>query len=69
MSRTPRAEAVSYPLPVRLSPAERERVEHAAAISRQSVSDFARDALATAVEDCEDPSSPDPAFSQAPPEP
>lgn len=56
MARTARAEAPSVPLPVRLSPAERERVKEAARVNGQNVSQFARDALVTAAEDClEDP--------------
>ena len=56
MSRHARAEAPSRPLPVRISPVERERIKLAARVNRQTVSDFARDALMTAAEDClEDP--------------
>ena len=47
-----RAEAPSAPLTVRLSPAERERVEQAAKVNRLSRSQFSRDALLTAAEDC-----------------
>ena len=52
MSRPARAEAPSTPLPVRLSPEERDRVRQAAEANRQTVSQFARDALVTAAEDC-----------------
>jgi uncharacterized protein (DUF1778 family) len=50
--RRPRAEAPSSPLLTRLSPAERDRVKLAAAANNQSVSEFMRDALVTAAEDC-----------------
>ena len=50
--RPPRAEAPAEPFRVRLSPAERDRVERAARVNRQRMSDFARDALVTAAEDC-----------------
>jgi uncharacterized protein (DUF1778 family) len=36
---------------VRLSPAERDRVERAARVNRQRMADFARDALVTAASD------------------
>jgi len=52
MARKPRAEAPAVPMPVRLSPAERERVREAARLNRQRVSEFCRDALITAAEDC-----------------
>lgn len=52
MSRPIRAEAPSLPLPIRLSPAERVRVELAAKANRQTPSQFARDALVTAAEEC-----------------
>ena len=56
MARHPRAEAPTVPVPVRLSPAERQRVEEAARVNRQRVSEFMRDALVTAADDClEDP--------------
>lgn len=45
MSRHPRAEAPSVTTSTRLSPAERERVEHAARVTHQSLSEFQRDAL------------------------
>lgn len=47
-----RAEAPSFPLPIRLSPQERQRVKLAADVNHQSISEFARDALVTAAEDC-----------------
>jgi CxxC motif-containing protein (DUF1111 family) len=46
--RPPRAEAAARPFLVRLSPAERDRVERAARVNRQPAADFARDALVTA---------------------
>lgn len=52
MSRKPRAEAPAQPVRVRLSPAERERVLEAARVNHQKLSEFARDALVTAAEDC-----------------
>lgn len=52
MSRHARAEAPSVPVPVRLSPAERERLALAARANQQTVSQFARDALVTAAEEC-----------------
>jgi uncharacterized protein (DUF1778 family) len=52
MARKPRAEAPAVPMPVRLSPAERERVQEAARVNNQKVSDFCRDALMCAAEDC-----------------
>lgn len=50
--RRSRAEAPSVPVPVRLSPAERERVAQAARVNGQGFSQFMRDALVTAAEDC-----------------
>lgn len=50
--RKPRAEAPGRPFTTLLSPAERKRVEKAARRNRQSLSDFARDAIVTAAEDC-----------------
>lgn len=47
-----RAEAPSTPVRVRLSPAEKAIVERAAKVNRQNVSQFLRDALVTAAEDC-----------------
>ncbi len=55
MSRPARAEAPSLPLHVRLSPAERKQVERAARANHQTVSDFARDALSEAADDCLEP--------------
>jgi uncharacterized protein (DUF1778 family) len=52
MARAARAEAPSVPLPVRLSPAERERVKEAARVNNQTPSQFVRDAIVTAAEDC-----------------
>lgn len=52
MSRPARAEAPSAPLPVRLSPGERQLVEQAAKANHQNTSQFARDALVTAAAEC-----------------
>ena len=52
MARQLRAESPSTPLPVRLSTAERERVQEAARVNGQKVSEFCLDALVTAAEDC-----------------
>lgn len=52
MSRPNRAEAPSVPTCTRLSPAELERVTRAASTNHQTVSEFARDALVTAADDC-----------------
>lgn len=52
MPRPARAEAPSKPVPVRLSPAERQRVEEAARVNHQRFAEFARDALVTAADDC-----------------
>jgi len=52
VSRKLRADAPSLPFQVRLSPAERVRVEEAARLNHQTVSDFARDALVTAAAEC-----------------
>ena len=49
--RKPRAEAPAVPFRIRLSPAERERLEAAAAANHQTPADFARDALVTAAEE------------------
>lgn len=54
MSRHNRAEAPSLACCTRLSPAERERVDQAAKANHQTVSEFARDALVTAADDCLD---------------
>jgi uncharacterized protein (DUF1778 family) len=45
VSRHTRAEAPSVTTSTRLSPAERDRVEHAARVNHQSLSQFQRDAL------------------------
>ncbi len=50
--RKPRAEAAAKPFLIRLSPAERERLEVAARANHQQPADFARDALVTAADDC-----------------
>lgn len=51
--RRPRAEAAAgTALRTRLSPAERERVETAAKLNHQTLSEFMRDALVTAADDC-----------------
>lgn len=47
-----RAEAPTRLLNVRLSPAERAIAERAARVNHQNVSQFLRDALLTAAEDC-----------------
>jgi len=52
IGRKPRAEAPSSPFRLRLSPAEYDRLKKAAKLNRQPTSDFARDALVTAAEDC-----------------
>jgi hypothetical protein len=52
VGRPLRAEAESRPLVVRVSPAERRIIETAAKMNRQNQSQFARDALLTAAEDC-----------------
>ena len=58
MSRKIRAEAPSAPFHVRLSPAERDRVEKAARTNRQALSEFVRDAIVTAAEECLEPTPP-----------
>lgn len=50
--RPPRAETKGRPLRVRLSPAERQRIEQAADVNGQNLSAFMRDALVTAADDC-----------------
>ena len=55
MSRTPRAEAPSRPVSVKLSPLERGRLQTAARRNRQTVSAFLREVAAAAVADCLDP--------------
>ena len=52
MSRPNRAEAPSTNLHVRLSPDERERVDQAAKANHQTTSQFSRDALVTAADEC-----------------
>ena len=52
MPRKPRAEAPAKPFSVALSPAERARVLEAAHANRQSLSQFSRDALLIAADDC-----------------
>jgi uncharacterized protein (DUF1778 family) len=52
MSHPNRAEAPSVAISIRLSPDERDRVNQAAQANRQTPSDFARDALITAADDC-----------------
>jgi uncharacterized protein (DUF1778 family) len=52
VSRPNRAEAPSRDFHLRLSPDERERVDQAAKLNRQSSSDFGREALVTAADDC-----------------
>jgi len=54
MSRPNRAEAPSQDFHLRLSPAERVRVEAAAKVNHQTASEFGRDALITAADDCLD---------------
>ena len=48
----PRAEETSEPVTVRLSPAERDVVERAARANRQSRSQFIRDVVMDAAEEC-----------------
>ena len=52
MSRPVRAEAPSVATCTRLSPAERARVDEAATANHQTISEFARDALVTAADEC-----------------
>jgi len=52
MARTPRAEAPSVPITVRFSPAERDRITEALRVNRQNMTEFVRDALMNAAEDC-----------------
>lgn len=47
-----RAEAPSVPVVIRFSPAELDRIKRAASVNRQDKSEFARDAIVTAAEDC-----------------
>lgn len=55
--RRPRAEAAGVPVRARLSPAELERAELAAQANHQNLSQFVRDAIVTAAEDCLEPNS------------
>lgn len=52
MARPPRAEAAGVPFQVRLSPAERERLEEAARVNMKSLAEFTRDAVMDAAEEC-----------------
>ncbi len=52
MAARTRAEAPGHPLRVRFSPAERILAERAAAVNRQSLSAFLRDAAVTAAAEC-----------------
>lgn len=52
MARKSRAEAPSEPFRVRLSPDELKRFTIAARVNHQNLSQFARDAIVTAAEDC-----------------
>ncbi len=52
MSRPNRAEAPSLDFHVRLSPAERDRVDEAAKANHQTSSEFGREALVTAADEC-----------------
>lgn len=52
MARPRRAEAPSEPVRIRLSPWERQRFTLAARVNHQNLSQFARDAIVTATEDC-----------------
>jgi uncharacterized protein (DUF1778 family) len=52
VSREHRAEASTADFHVRLSPDERDRVAQAAKANHQTASQFARDALVTAADDC-----------------
>ncbi len=52
MSRPNRAEAPSQDFHLRLSPDERDRVELAAHANHQTPSEFGREALITAADDC-----------------
>ena len=50
--RRPRGEAPAQLVGVRLSPEERRVAEQAAAVNRQCLSDFVRDAVVTAASEC-----------------
>jgi uncharacterized protein (DUF1778 family) len=52
MSRPLRTEARTQPMPVRLSPAERDQLKQAAQLNHQKRSQFMRDAIVTAAADC-----------------
>jgi len=52
MPRKPRAEASASPVQFRLSPQERQRVDQAVRVNHQTLSEFGRDALLDAAEDC-----------------
>ena len=52
MPPKPRAEEASKVYTLRLTKAERERLELAARANGQKPADFARDALVTAADDC-----------------
>jgi len=52
VSRPLRADAPSVPCCTRLSPLERDRLDQAAKANHQTPSQFARDALVTAADDC-----------------
>lgn len=52
MARRTRAEALSIPVRVRLSPFEKQMAEQAALVNRQKFSEFIRDAVMSAAGDC-----------------
>lgn len=52
MARQKRAEAPSRPVPIRLSPQEKSLAREAAELCGQTLSDFCRDAIVTAVAEC-----------------
>lgn len=52
MSRQKRADAPTKLFNVRLTDAERKRLEEAARTNGQKLGEFARDAIVTAAEDC-----------------
>ena len=52
MGRPVRAEAPSVDYHVKLSPVERVRLDQAAKANHQTTSQFARDAILTAADDC-----------------
>jgi len=55
VSRPLRGEAPGVPTCTRLTPAERERVEHAARVNHQSLSDFGHDAFLDRADQTLDP--------------